>query len=451
MSLLTNPSNRMAQGTYPVETIERPELKLFWYNDEGKKVPVNGDSALNILGAHFVKMPIQNIYFKIKDDGNINFLKPISEARMLVLLNDLGIKNRSQRKDLLNCDEIREISALSIIYESIKLTQWDGIDRITKVVDDMNLSGNKEENVALIRRWFLNTYSVAFNYIDPDITWSPEPRVVFILHSDQRMWGKTAILGFLGMEGVLKQTIPQLNVEVYSLLRGQLPEDKLELNAFLGHSLIINIDDIQNLLNSPDGNKRAMLRSLTTQKQIANRKMYAEGTRHSIRRAGLCGSTNNKSVLRDTDENRYMVFTLKDKVCFDTVNEDGFLMQFWAQIQQEAIADGRKCNFTHKETDIIIKRSQKFMFKTDLEQYIEDNYKYSPYARELTFREVRRDVLNDDGGIHATDKQLRLAIERIIPSGGDYSNKSGSTRYLTIEKIDSDHTPIVKGGDGLPF
>ena len=65
------------------------------------------------------------------------------------------------------------------------------------------------------------------------------------------MWGKTAILGFLGMEGVLKQTIPELNVEVYSLLRGQLPEDKLELNAFLGHSLIINIDDIQNLLNSP--------------------------------------------------------------------------------------------------------------------------------------------------------------------------------------------------------
>ena len=451
MSLLTNPSNRMAQGTYPVETIERPELKLFWYNDEGKKVPVNGDSALKILGAHFVKMPIQNIYFRIKDNGDINFINPISEARMLVLLNDLGIKNRSHRRDLLNCDEIREISALSIIYESIESTQWDGVDRITKVIDNMNLSGNREENIALIRRWFLNTYSVAFNYIDPDITWSPEPRVVFILHSDQRMWGKTAILGFLGMEGVLKQTIPQLNVEVYSLLRGQLPEDKLELNAFLGHSLIINIDDIQNLLNSPGGNKRAMLRSLTTQKQIANRKMYAEGTRHSIRRAGLCGSTNNKSVLRDTDENRYMVFTLKDKVCFDTVNEDGFLMQFWAQIQREAIADGRKCNFTHKETDIIIKRSRKFMYKTDLEQYIEDNYMYLHNARELTFREVKRDVLNDDGGVYATDKQLRNAIERIIPSGGEYSNKVGSTRYLTIKKIDSNNRPPIEDGDGLPF
>jgi hypothetical protein len=67
----------MAQGTYPVETIERPELKLFWYNDEGKKVPVNGDSALKILGEHFVKMPIQNTYFRIKDDGGINFLNPI--------------------------------------------------------------------------------------------------------------------------------------------------------------------------------------------------------------------------------------------------------------------------------------------------------------------------------------------------------------------------------------
>ena len=152
MSLLTNPSNRMVQGTCPVETIERPELKLFWYNDEDKKVQVNGDSALKILGAHFVKMPIQNIYFRIKDDGGINFLNPISEARMLVLLNDLGIKNRSHRRDLLNCDEIREISALSIIYESIESTQWDGVDRITKVIDNMNLSGNREENIALIRR-----------------------------------------------------------------------------------------------------------------------------------------------------------------------------------------------------------------------------------------------------------------------------------------------------------
>ena len=115
-------------------------------------MPVNGDSALKILGAHFVKMPIQNIYFRIKDNGDINFLNPISEARMLVLLNDLGIKNRSHRRDLLNCDEIREISALSIIYESIESTQWDGVDRITKVIDNMNLSGNREENIALIRR-----------------------------------------------------------------------------------------------------------------------------------------------------------------------------------------------------------------------------------------------------------------------------------------------------------
>jgi len=76
---------------------------------------------------------------------------------------------------------------------------------------------------------------------------------------------------------------------------------------------------------------------------------------------------------------------------------------------------------------------------------------YLHNARELTFREVKRDVLNDDGGVYATDKQLRNAIERIIPSGGEYSNKVGSTRYLTIKKIDSNNRPPIEDGDGLPF
>tara|TARA_B100000768_G_scaffold122241_1_gene113148 strand:+ start:50 stop:346 length:297 start_codon:yes stop_codon:yes gene_type:complete len=86
-------SSRKLQGSNPKKTTERTGLKLFWYNDEGKKVRFNLDFSLKILDAHFVKMPIQNIYFEIKDDGNINFIKPISDARILALLNDLGIKN----------------------------------------------------------------------------------------------------------------------------------------------------------------------------------------------------------------------------------------------------------------------------------------------------------------------------------------------------------------------
>ena len=101
---------------------------------------------------------------------------------------------------------------------------------------------------------------------------------------------------------------------MYTLLRGEIPKDDREMNAYLMNSLAINIDDIQNLLNSSNGDNRAKLRSLTTQKEISGRKMWSESTRNSIRRAGLCGSTNNKTVLRDKDENRYMVFTLKDKV-----------------------------------------------------------------------------------------------------------------------------------------
>ena len=344
-----NTSNGNAQDACPVKT-ERPELRFKFFNEEGRPQIMKADQVLKVMSMHFVKMPIQNYFFRINDDGSVDFSKAFSEAKMIVMLNSLGITKRALAKDILSCEDIREISPLSLVYEGISKTEWDGKDRIRKVVRDLNLEGDFEENFLLIRRWFLNTYSLAFNYIDPEIDWRPEPRVVFILHSNQRQWGKTAILGTLFLEGELKRLIPELHSEVYTLLRGEIPKDEKEMNAYLMNNLVVNIDDIQNLLNNSNADKRAKLRSLITQKEISARKMYAEGTRNGIRRAGLCGSTNNKTVLRDKDENRYMVFTLKSKICFDTVNEEDFHPQFWAQIRKEALEEKRDCNFTHRET-----------------------------------------------------------------------------------------------------
>lgn len=449
MNVITKNSGD-AQGVIPAK-IERPALRFTTFNEEGLPRKMKADAVLDVMSKHFVKMPIQNYYFWIKDDGMIDFSRAFSEAKMIVKLDALGIK-RALAKDILACEDIKEVSPLSLIYEGLKVNEWDGVDRIRKVVKDLNLEGNFDENYRLIRRWFLNTYTLAFNHIDPKITWQPEPRVVFILHSNQRQWGKTAILGMLCLEGALKKLVPELQSEVYTLLRGEIPKDDREMNAYLMNSLAINIDDIQNLLNSSNGDYRAKLRSLTTQKEISGRKMYTEGTRNSIRRAGLCGSTNNKTVLRDKDENRYMVFTLKNKVCFDTVNEEDFQLQFWSQIREQALKEKRDCNFTHSETDLIIERSKNYLYKSDLEQYIEDHFKYDQFGDKYSFGALKESLRNDPSCPDYSDGMLRKAIELIIPADGEYSRRTNSNRFLCInDRFGDDSDRIVSAGDGLPF
>jgi hypothetical protein len=162
------PSNGNAQGAIPVK-IERPALRFTTYNEEGKPLKMKADEVLNVMSQYFVKMPIQNYYFWIKDDGSIDFSKAYSESKMIVKMDGLGIK-RQLAKDILACEDIKEVSPLSLIYEGLNESEWDGVDRIRKVVKDLNLEGSFLENYKLIRRWFLNTYTLAFNYIDPKIS-----------------------------------------------------------------------------------------------------------------------------------------------------------------------------------------------------------------------------------------------------------------------------------------
>jgi predicted P-loop ATPase len=253
------------------------------------------------------------------------------------------------------------------------------------------------------------------------------------------------------MEGALKKLIPQLQTEVYTLLRGEIPSDDREMNAYLMNSLAINIDDIQNLLNSRDANHRAKLRSLTTQKEVSARKMYVEGTRNQIRRASLMGSTNNKNVLRDKDENRYMVFSLKGKICFDTVNQENFTQQFWAQIREEAILQKRNCNFTTDVTDIIISRNKKYLYRTDLEEFISDNFEYDLNAKEFSIGELKQHLEKEHICPSFTDNTLRKAIEMIIPADGQYNNRDNKGRWLCIKKKGDSNDRFSGVGNPLPF
>ena len=100
------------------------------------------------------------------------------------------------------------------------------------------------------------------------------------------------------------------------------------------------IDDIDNLLINGGG----ILRRMVSQKNIEKRIMYSQVNRTYKKTASFAGTSNNPKLLRDATENRYMVFTLSEKMDFDFLNNlDVF--QFWLQIQHLARSSGRYVNY----------------------------------------------------------------------------------------------------------
>ena len=127
-------------------------------------------------------------------------------------------------------------------------------------------------------------------------------------------------------------------------------------------------------------------------------------------------------------------------------------MQDWTQIRKEALEEKRDCNFTNYETDLIITRAKSYLYKTELEQYIEDHFIYDFDAREYTYGTLKESLKNDMSCPDFSDHTLRKAFELLIPADGEYSRKADSKRWLCIkDNISDTRDNFVKGGNGLPF
>ena len=56
-------SSRNSQGELPAKNL-RPALKLRTYNEEGRPSLISGMETVKLLGRYFVKMPLQDYYFR---------------------------------------------------------------------------------------------------------------------------------------------------------------------------------------------------------------------------------------------------------------------------------------------------------------------------------------------------------------------------------------------------
>ena len=401
-----------------------------------------------LLGSHFVKMPMVGYFFKINPDNTIDWQNPISSDDLILDLKDAGLRgygsSDSDIKRMISSDAIKDVSPLHLVYQQIESEEWDGKDYIQCLIDAMNLKGDSNTNSMIIRKWIINTYTLAMKDIDKSISWNPIPRVVMILHSEKRKLGKSSILRWLGLEGLIAKTIPNLTVDVYSELQSAMTKDERQFQMMLAGSMVLNFDDIgEMLMNSP-----AELRAICSQTVVQNRTLYTDKNKSLRRRAGICGSTNNSNVLRDGDENRYAVFSMKDiGVNWEVINSIDAI-NIWRQAKYEAEQLGFESNFADEETDKVIQLAKNYLYTTPLEDFIQDNFSYCPEC-DMEWVQIKEQCEHHGYGIK-NNKELTQAVNKIIPVGKSAKkNKNGGFKRWCVRKGKKETQKFT--GDGLPF
>ena len=422
MNELTKNSGE-AQGAIPAKIEKLPKLK---FNESQ-----TNQKRREILSQHFVKMSSFGYFFKINVDKTVDWANPISEADMFLNLEDRGLRESFGKvKNLLASEFIKEVTPLHLMSEQILQEEWDGVDRISQFIEALNLEGDASINHLIIRKWILNTYAVAFNGIDTRLNEKAMPRVVMILHSDQRKLGKSSIFRWLGMDGLISKAIPKLGAEIYSELQSGFKKDDKEFPIMLACSLIINFDDVgEFFMKHP-----AELRAICTQTSVQQRQLFTGKVVSTRRRAGLCGTTNNSTVLRDPDENRYAVFTLnKEGVNWDVIDSLNPL-DLWRQAGAEADKAGFGVNWTNVETNAVIEMTKGYLYRNPLEEFIDGHFVFDPEG-DMKWIEIK-EVITQTGSLYEGDKNIRHAVNRLVPQGEKLvKTLNGYSTYRLSKKL----------------
>ena len=142
-------------------------------------------------------------------------------------LKDHGFKVTDKDfSSILNSREIERIDSLKIFFNQIESNKWDGKDRLEGLIRAAKLSGDFNLNLSLIKKWFCTTYGFAMRGIDPKTPETVYSRVVFILYSEQRGFGKTEFFRKIGLMGAIEKSTGLVGTEMYAETTGELPKDE---------------------------------------------------------------------------------------------------------------------------------------------------------------------------------------------------------------------------------
>ena len=206
------------------------------------------------LGEKIVILNHTTTAFLLNPDGSIDYSKQINFDDLKLDLKDHGFKFTDKDfSSILNSIEIKRIDSLKIFFNQIESNKWDGKDRLEDLIKAVKLSGDFNTNLYLIKKWLCTTYGFAMRGIDPMTPKTVHSRVVFILYSEQRGFGKTEFFRKIGLMGAIEESTGLVGTEVYAETPGELPKDERNFDIDRITKMIYLFDDINNLLNKGRG------------------------------------------------------------------------------------------------------------------------------------------------------------------------------------------------------
>ena len=404
-----------------------------------KKRPKNYREYRKYLGEKIVILNHSNTAFLRNPDGSIDYTNQINFDDLKLDLKDHGFKVTDKDfSSILNSREIERIDSLKIFFNQIESNEWDGKDRIEDLIKAAKLSGDFNTNLCLIKKWLCTTYGFSMRGIDPMTPKTVHSRVVFILYSEQRGFGKTEFFRKIGLMGAIEESTGLVGTEVYAETPGELPKDERNFDIDRITKMIYLFDDINNLLIKGEGK----LRSIISQQVVSKRALYKDTNENLKRRSTFAGTTNYNGLLRNAKENRYMIFTITEKMDFELLNSLD-IMQLWCQVREEVIKYREKVFFNSEDLETIRNLSELYIYDNPVEHSINNMLVFDPKGH-LRFFDITRRL--KENGIHIAENKLGSVLKTLAPDGQNIIIKTNEgTRYYKLDWRDD------YGTHGMPF
>ena len=378
--------------------------------------------------------------FKISD-GVIDFSCKLNYSDFVMRLEDCGLKKSDNAfKRLIKSESIKKITSFNLFLQRVLGNPWDGKDRISELLKAANLKGDFDQNLDLFTRWFCTAYSYAMRGIDSKIHYNEFSRVVLILYSQQRGVGKTTFFQKLGMSGEIKKKTGLNGLDVYTEFAGTLSKDERELATLMESKMIVQIDDIDNALINDNGT----LRSLVSKNLSDKRVLFTDTVEYKDWRGVLCGSTNHRDLLRNKDENRYLIFESNGVMNFELLNSIDFI-QFWSQIRYLCFKENELLVFDSSYLELIRELSADYVYSSVHDDLITDYIEFDPNGR-LSFKNIMFYI--KDSNININHSTLGAALKKLAPANESIKKKiKGEYRYRIkiknpIEIIEADDVEL---------
>tara|TARA_B110001454_G_scaffold81100_1_gene78174 strand:- start:190 stop:1479 length:1290 start_codon:yes stop_codon:yes gene_type:complete len=391
------------------------------------------------LGEKIIILNHTTTAFLRNPDGSTDFTSQINFDDLKLDLKDHGFKVTDKDfTSILNSREIKRIDSLKIFFNQIESNKWDGKDRIEDLVKAAKLSGYFNTNLRLIKKWLCTTYGFALRGIDPLTLETVYSRVVFILYSEQRGFGKTEFFRKIGLMGAIEKSTGLVGTEIYAETAGEMPKDERNFEINLTSKMIYLLDDINNLLIKGEGK----LRSIISSQVVSKRALYKDTNENLKRRCTFAGTTNYDELLRNDKENRYMIFTINEKMDFELLNSID-IMQLWCQIREEVIKYREKVFFNSEDLETIRNLSELYIYNNPVEHAINNMLVFDPKGR-LRFFDITRRL--KENGIHISVNKVGSILKTLAPDGQNIITKSAEgLRYYKLDWRDD------YGTHGMPY